>query len=88
MDVPELLLQMRHEQREDHERLVARVDAGFARVTTTLTAHELEDERRFGTVDTRLVIVENTRRTARWFLGAAITAFVASVADFISRHLK
>lgn len=86
MDVQELLLTMRAEQREDHQLLVKKVDDGFSSMSTMQNEHLLEDANRFNAIDNRLKIVENTRRTIRWLTGVVIVAVVTGLVDAIAHH--
>lgn len=89
MDIQSLLLEMRKEQREDHDRLVEKVDDGFRALQTSMTNHEVADVKAFSAIDNRLLIVENMRRTIRWLGATAVGGSIAAVADyFVNHYLK
>jgi len=87
MELEKFLLEMRREQRDDHERLVEKVDAGFLSISTSMAKHELDDTKAFNTIDSRLVIVENMRRTIRWLAVTTVGGGIAATADYLINHL-
>jgi hypothetical protein len=87
MNLQDLLLEMRREQRADHEKLVEKVDTGFTDLRATMATAELKNTQAFGEIDTRLTVVENTRRAFRWALGIVLTAASAGIADLVFNHL-
>lgn len=80
------LAEMRAEQREDHQTLTTKVDEGFKHVAEVMAAHTLEDAKQFGAIDSRLKIVETTRRTVRWLGATAIVAILSALADYLLNH--
>jgi hypothetical protein len=87
------LAEMRTESREDmqvvresQDRLEVKVDEGFKAATKSMSDHVLEDTTKFSSIDKRLDVVENTRRTMRWLMGAAVVAFLGAAAEFIFNH--
>lgn len=67
------LSDMRREQREDHAELSGKVDT----IVTTIGQHE-----------TRIVVVENTRKLLMW-LGASFgVAVIGFLIDMVVNHLK
>ncbi len=82
-NIQDYLRDMREEQQQDHKDLSAKVDematAFFGRV-------ELVD-RRVSRHETRLVVVENTRRSLRWLGAALIGAVLTLAGDIILEHL-
>lgn len=78
---------MRDEQREDHRLLVEKVDEGFKAATKAMADHVLEDTTKFASIDNRLAVVENTRRTMRWLMGATVVAILGAAAEFVINHL-
>lgn len=94
MDIQQFLLEMRREQREDHNALVKKVDDGFKEAAAALNAHALQNveslseyDGRILRIDGRLKVVENTRRTVRW-LGFTLTATaLTGIVDYVMNHL-
>lgn len=86
LNTQQLIAEMRREQREDHQTLVEKVDEGFQKVTASIATHVLEDTTKFAGIETRLIVVEGTRKTMRWFMGAAIVAFLGALAEFVFNH--
>lgn len=72
-NLQQFLTEMRAEQKEDHKELSAKVD----KVVETLHNH-----------DTRITIVENTRKTMRWAVGVLIAALIAGAVDLTFNHIK
>ena len=72
-DLQSFLHEMRDEQRADHAALSAKVDA----ITEVVRAHE-----------TRLTVVEGTRRTTRWIVGACAVSAIGAAVDFLARKWK
>jgi hypothetical protein len=70
-DLQQYLKEMRDDQREDHKEVVDKLDAVIVRVQD----HE-----------TRIVVVENTRKTMRWLTGTVIVALVGALLDFLVNH--
>jgi hypothetical protein len=74
-DLQEFLAEMRKEQREDHKVLSDKVDIAV----NLLHNHE-----------TRIVIVENMRKSVRWLIGAGIggggLGGVVAIWDFVVSH--
>lgn len=70
-NLPEFLVAMRHEQKEDLKTLTGKVDIVLVKVDD----HE-----------TRLVTVENTRSAARWLIGVLIVAILGGAVDFVFNH--
>lgn len=70
-DLQTFLSEMRKEQREDHESLSLKVD----NLLETMQDHE-----------TRIVIVENTRKNMRWLAGTVIVGLVTFLLDLIANH--
>jgi hypothetical protein len=92
--VQSALTEMRQEQREDMQalqtsqnHLMDKVTEGFKTATKMVTDHVLEDTTKFNVIDKRLDLVENTRRTMRWLLAAAVVAFLGATAEFVVNHL-
>lgn len=73
-DLQTYLSEMRQEQNENHQMVVNKVDE----VKKEISAH-----------DTRIVVLENTRRNVRWAvttaIGAALTVVGPAAYDFIAR---
>lgn len=86
MDIQGLLLEMRKEQREDHDRLVEKVDEGFRSLQSAMSTHEVSDLKAFNAIDNRLMIVENMRRTIRWLAVTSVGAGIAGAADYLVNH--
>lgn len=80
------LKEMRDEQRTDHAALVEKVDEGFKAATKAMADHVLEDTTKFSSIDKRLDVVENTRRTMRWLMGATVVAILGAAAEFFINH--
>ena len=87
VNVQDLLLTMRKEQRDDHEKLVEKVDEGFKAIALVASNHELQDQKLFAALDKRVVIVENTRRSIRWLGATVLVTLLGGVADFLFVHL-
>lgn len=66
------LSEMRTEQRAEHQELSVKVDKALE----TLHDHE-----------TRIVVVEGTRKSIRWLGATMIVAFVGALLDFVFDHL-
>lgn len=66
------LTDMRQEQKEDHDALTLKVDG----IVDKLSDHE-----------TRIVVVENTHKAARWLGGAVVVAFLGFICDALFNHL-
>ncbi len=82
------LEQMRREQREDHNLLVVKVDEGFGNIASAMSTHELQDEERFGSVDKRLSVVENSRRAMLWLAGVLLAGAVTMAFDLVVNHFS
>jgi hypothetical protein len=78
--------QMREEQRDDHSTLVVKVDGGFESVRSAAADHEVKDTERFASINERLVVIENNRRTLRWLSATMVAAFITGVVDFFFSH--
>lgn len=63
---------MRGEQRDDHALLVMKIE-------------EVKDT--VGTHETRITVVENTRKLLLWLGGAAVVAALPVLYDIVSNHL-
>lgn len=70
-DMQQFLSEMRQEQREDHQVVVTKLDSVIVKVAD----HE-----------TRIVVVENTRKTMLWLAGTVIVALLGAVLDFLVNH--
>lgn len=77
MKTETLLMQMRAEQREDHNELVAKVES----LAATMIAHATSDIQALNGIDRRLAPIENTRKVLHWTLGILLTALVPVIAD-------
>ncbi len=86
MDIQQLLLTMREEQRDDHRSLVEKVDTGFFEIRQAMATHTVEDTKNFAAIDNRLTPVENTRRTLRWLSAAIFVALITAAVDLIFNH--
>lgn len=67
-NIQDYLRDMREEQQRDHAELASKLDS----VVENVGKHE-----------TRLVLVENTRRNLRWLTTALVTALLAVIGDLI-----
>ena len=71
-DTLEFLVDMRKELREDLQNLGKKVDSAI----TVLNNHE-----------TRMVVVENSRRTMLWLAGTLFAGFVTFLFDLFVNHV-
>lgn len=82
-NIQDYLHDMRAEQQRDHRDLSSKIEgisaAMHARISS-VNDHVIRHE-------TRLVVVENTRRTLLWLGTALITALLAFVGDLVINHL-
>ena len=89
-DLQDFLGDMRREQREDHQTLVQKVDAGFGAVSARASAlekdlesHKLDDTR-------RLTILEGGHNLTKWFarvaIGAVVTGAIGIFWDYLVNH--
>lgn len=69
-DLQSFLREMRDEQREAHEALVTKVDAGFKEASAALAKH-----------DTRITVIENLRKNVLWFASATFGALIIGGVD-------
>lgn len=87
-----ILLDMRREQREDHQTLVKKVDAGFGGVHTRINDHEVKDVEEFTEIAGRLKTLEEARSEIRWLFGILVSAFlvggVTFIWDFVKHHVN
>jgi hypothetical protein len=67
---------MRKEQREDLQRLMERMDAGFTQSHTAFAAHTIDDVKAFAELNRRLEPVEEARKL---YKRAAFAIFVALI---------
>lgn len=93
-NVQTFLSEMRKELREDHHRLVERVDAGFAEINDLalvvrdqLGSHTLDDHRAFQALDTRLSPIEAAMKMSndriKWSTRTVIAAVVVGCIDLL-----
>lgn len=82
-NLQEFLADMREEQRSEMRALGGKVDTlsyqlhgRISAVQTKVNDHE-----------TRIVVVENTRKMMRWLAGTAIVALLGGVVEFVFNHL-
>lgn len=68
---------LRESQKKDLADLGEKIEAGFKEHTATLAEH-----------DTRLVVVEGTRKTLRWLAVTAIGAILVGAVDLVFNHFK
>lgn len=72
-DLQAFLRDMKEEQKEDHDRLEKKIDEAL----DTLNNHE-----------TRLVVVENTRKAMLWLGTTLLLAFLGIAGDLVVTHFK
>ena len=83
-DLQTFLSEMRQEQNDSHRNLAAKMDS----INTELT-RQIDDvvETQFAH-HTRIALVENFRRTARWVIATLIVGVVTGAVDLIVNHFK
>jgi hypothetical protein len=74
-DLQSFLQDMRHEQKQDISALTEKVDDGFKEVRSSVAAH-----------DTRLVVVEGTRKALLWFGATVLTLLLPVLYDLVMNH--
>ena len=79
----ELLIEMRREQREDHQKLVEKVEEGFEKIATRMQEHEKADLIAFG----ELKPVLESHRSIRKYRNLLIGALIAGGVDMLFDHL-
>lgn len=82
-NLQQFLADMREEQRSDMQTLTGKLDnmsgqlhGRISAVHTKVNDHE-----------TRIVVVENTRKAMRWLAGTAIVAVLGAALEFLFNHL-
>lgn len=76
MKALDLLVQIQQQQTKNHEDLVRTVSDGFAHLSTSMSAHALDDVKQFAQLDRRLAPVESLRRSLRVAAGAVFVQFL------------
>lgn len=82
-NIQDYLRDMREEQQQDHKDLSAKIDD----VTSAMFTRIDVVDRRVSRHETRIVVVENTRKSLRWLGAALISALLALAGDLILNHL-
>lgn len=90
MAIENQLTQMRTDQREDHQQVLAwmeKVTDKLDEVKEAMHAHELADVAKFADQDRRLQVVEGDRKTRLWLARISVVAVIGAVFDG-AFHLK
>lgn len=74
-NIQQFLSEMRQEQKNDHDELAKKVDAGFKQLTETAASH-----------DKRISRVEEARTAIIWLVCACLSAFVFGMGELIVNH--
>jgi hypothetical protein len=82
-NIQDYLRDMREEQQQDHRDLAERIESH----TLALHGRVSSVNERVNKHETRLVVVENTRKTLLWLGTALITALLGFVGDMLINHL-
>lgn len=85
-DIQSELHDMRLEQKNDNNELTRVVTEGFTAGSTWMHAHELKDQERFNTIDSRLRPIETVKQAAVWLIGAVIVAWLGAAALIYVEH--
>lgn len=75
--------EMRKEQREDVQELSTKVEAGFTNVHGRINS--LKDK--VNDHETRIVVIDGTRKTFLWLAGIAVACVVGGLIDLVFVHL-
>lgn len=82
-NIQDYLRDMREEQQQDHHDLSEKIDG----IASAMHARIEIVQGRVAKHDTRLVVVEGTRRTLLWLGTALITAMLGFAGDMLINHL-